>query len=60
MEKNFSMWPRGCILVRNVAAFCPYLKSLPEAKVKRFILIALTKEVSKELSKDFSPSDLVL
>jgi hypothetical protein len=50
MEKNFSMWPRHCfhsILVRNVAAFCPCLKSLHEPKVKRFILIALTKEVSK-------------
>jgi hypothetical protein len=34
------------ILVKNVAAFCPYSKSLPEAKVKRFKLIALTKEVS--------------
>jgi hypothetical protein len=31
--------------MKNVAAFCPYLKSLPEAKVKRFKLIALTKEV---------------
>ena len=48
-EKNFSMRLRGCfcgILVKNVAALCPCLKSLPEAKVKRFILIALTKEVS--------------
>ena len=55
-EKNFSMWPRDCscdILVKNVAAFCPCLKSLPEAKVKRFILIALTKEVSKKPSRDF-------
>ena len=30
-----------------MTAFCPCLKSLPEAKVKRFIIIALTKEVSK-------------
>ena len=30
-----------------MAAFCPCLKSLLEAKVKRFILIALTREVSK-------------
>jgi hypothetical protein len=36
-----------------VAAFCPYLKSLPEAKVKRLGLIALTKEVSKKPSRDF-------
>ena len=50
------MWPRECfcnILVTNVAAFCPSLKSLPESKVKRFILIALTKEVSKKPNKDF-------
>jgi hypothetical protein len=50
VEKNFSMWPRDCscdIFGKNVAAFCPCLKSLPQAKIKRFILIALTKEVSK-------------
>jgi len=35
-------------LVKNVAAFCPFLKNLPEAKVKRFVLIALTKEVSEK------------
>ena len=49
-EKNFSMWPRDCscdILVKNVTAFCPCLKSLPEAKVKRFQLIELTKEASE-------------
>ena len=28
---------------------CFYLKSLPKAKVKRFRLVALKKEVSKEL-----------
>ena len=50
VEKNFSMWPRDCscdILVKNVTAFCPCLKCLPEAKVKRFQLIALTKEASE-------------
>jgi hypothetical protein len=31
----------------------PCLKSLPKAKVKRFILIALTKEDSKKPSRDF-------
>ena len=41
------------ILVKNVATFCPCLKSLPEAKVKRLVLIALTKEVSKKPSRDF-------
>ena len=40
------------ILVRDMAAFCPYLKSLAEAKVKRFRLIELTKEISKEPSID--------
>jgi hypothetical protein len=39
-----------------VATFCPGLKSLPEAKVKRLGLIAviaLTKEVSEKPSRDF-------
>ena len=34
-KKNFSMWHKDCfcgILVKNVATFCPCLKSLPEAK----------------------------
>ena len=41
--------------MKNVAAFCPCLKSLPEAKskLKRIILITLTTEVSKKLSIDF-------
>ena len=54
-EKNISMWLRDCscdILAKNVAAFCPCLKSLPEAKVKRVKLIALTKEFSKQFSLD--------
>jgi hypothetical protein len=34
-------------LVMNVTVFCHCPKNLPEAKVKRFKLIALTKEVSK-------------
>jgi hypothetical protein len=47
-EKNFRMWHKDWFcLVKNVATFCPSLKSLPEAKVKRLILIALTKKVSK-------------
>lgn len=44
------MWCKDCfcaILVKNVATFCPSLKSLPDDKVKRLRLIALTKEVSK-------------
>ena len=54
-EENFSMLPRDSssdILVKNVAAFCPCPKSLPEAKVKRFRLIALTKKVSKRSGID--------
>ena len=39
--------------MNNVAAFCPCLKSLLESKAKRFILIALTKEVSKKPIIDF-------
>jgi hypothetical protein len=49
-EKNFRMWHKNCfcgIWGKNVATFCPCLKSLPETKVKRLRLIALTKEVSK-------------
>jgi hypothetical protein len=38
--------------IKNVATFCPCLKSLPEAKVKRLRLIVLTKEVSKKPSRD--------
>ena len=50
-EENFRMFPRDCfcgILMKNVAAFCPCLKSPLESNVKRFILIALTKEVSQK------------
>jgi hypothetical protein len=39
--------------VKNVATFRPCLKSLPEAKVKRFRLIALTKEESEMPIIDF-------
>ena len=43
VEKSYSIWHRDFF----VAAICHCLKSLPEGKVKRFILIALKKEVSK-------------
>jgi hypothetical protein len=39
--------------VKNVATFCPCLKRLPEAKVKRLRLIVLTEEVSETPSIDF-------
>jgi hypothetical protein len=35
-------------LVKDVAAFYPCLKSMPKAKIKWFILIVLTVEVSKK------------
>ena len=38
--------------MKNVTAFNPCLKSLPETKVKRFKLITLTKEISKQPSLD--------
>ena len=52
VEKNFRMWPRDyfCdILVKNVAAFCPCLESLPESKVKRFILKGSLKNAQQRL-----------
>ena len=55
-EKNFSMCPNNhsCdILVTNGAAFCPCLKGLPEASMKRFRLIALAKEISKQPGINF-------
>jgi hypothetical protein len=51
VEKNFSMWLRDDfhgILVKNVGAFCPCLKKLLESKLKRFILVALTKRSLKK------------
>jgi hypothetical protein len=53
-EENFSILNRdySCdILVTNGAAFCPCLKGLSEAKVKKF-RFAMTKEVSKKPSID--------
>ena len=41
------------ILGKNMAAFCPCSRSLPEAKVKRFfflLLIPLVEETSKKPS----------
>jgi hypothetical protein len=36
-----------------VAALCACLKGFPEAKIKRFILITLTKEIFKKSSRNF-------
>jgi hypothetical protein len=55
MERNFSMLHEHHsydVLMKDVTAFCPCLKSLPEAKVKRFQLIVLTKEISEKPSID--------
>jgi hypothetical protein len=55
-EKNFSIWHKHCfcnIFVKNVSPLCPYLKSHPEAKVKRPRFIALTKKVSETPIIDF-------
>lgn len=49
--EKFSMFPRDCflyILMRTVAMFCHGMKILPEAKVKRFIEIALREEISTQ------------
>ena len=49
-KKIFSREPRNhsCdILVKNVAAFCLWLKSLPAAKMKSLKLIPLAEEISK-------------
>jgi hypothetical protein len=45
LGESFSVWPTdnfGSILVKNVATFCHCL-NLPEAKIKRLRLIAVTK-----------------
>ena len=43
------------VLLKNVAAFCPCLKRLLKANGKRYILIALTKEVSEKPSISLWP-----
>ena len=51
LVENFNMWSKDCFcgfLVKNVAPFCPCLKSLPDTKAKRFRLIALSKKKSQK------------
>ena len=50
----------SCDNVTNVATFWFCLKSLPEAKMKRFRLILLIKSVSKNPSLDYSALLLTL
>ena len=50
------MWPRNSfcgILVKTGAPFCPCLRNLPEVKVKRLILIILTRKISEIPIIDF-------
>lgn len=35
-------------LPENVAAFCPCLENLPEAKLKSFVLISLAEEILRQ------------
>ena len=51
--KNLNMWPADCFFVVTWLLSCPCLKSLPEAKVNRLRLIAMTKEVSETPTIDF-------
>lgn len=46
-EENVRKWLRNCcdILVKNLTAFCPYPKHLPEAKLKSFKLMVLVEEI---------------
>jgi hypothetical protein len=52
-EISYVAWRSFLRLVKNVAVFLS-LKCQPEAKVKRFKLIALTKEVSEKPNMDYS------
>jgi hypothetical protein len=59
-EKNFNVWPKDYSrifrgldnLVKNLIAFCPCSKRLPETKLKSFGLIPLAEEISKQPSID--------
>ena len=42
-DYSYDVW------VKNAAALCICAKNLPEAKIKRFRLISLTKEVTNSL-----------
>jgi hypothetical protein len=55
VENNLRIWPRDFLwyLSEECGYFCPCLKSLPGAKVKRLRLIALMKKVSETPIMDF-------
>lgn len=51
--KNISKWPRNNsyeMMVKTLAAFCPFPKYLSEAKLKYFELMSLTAEISRKPS----------
>ena len=53
--KNVNVWLRDsswAILVKDLNAFCLCLKSLPEAKVRKFRLLVLANKISKQPSID--------
>lgn len=48
---NISNWVRNYAydsLTKNVSAFCPCLKNLPEAKLKSSGLASLAEEISRQ------------
>ena len=50
-EKSVSMWPRDCaydILEKNMTAFHPCPRFLPEANLKSFGLIEFAEEILKQ------------
>ena len=52
-EEDISRWPRDHsfnILVKNMAAFYPFPKSLPEAKLKNYGLTALQRTFQNNLA----------
>jgi hypothetical protein len=56
VKKHFIMRPRDCfsgILLKNMTAFCPSLKSVPDAKVNKLGLMTLVKEISEMPITDF-------
>lgn len=40
------------ILAKNMTAFCPCPKNLPEAKLKSFVLMALAENISRQPHTD--------
>jgi hypothetical protein len=47
------------VLTRNISAFCPCSKNMPEAKLKSFRLMALAEEISRQPKIESIPRLLV-